>query len=112
MEVSPDREAAIPSDPVELRDALLREREERRGEVGRLLAELRESRAALTRARRDFEAKASAMARLEQMHDALLGRNQELERSLAQLEERQATLLGDRDFAMDRVMAALTRLRD
>jgi type II secretion system (T2SS) protein E len=92
-------------------ETLLHEREERRGEVGRLLAELRESHAALTRARRELEAKASAVARLEQMHDALLRRNQALERALAQLEERQAALMRDRELMLERVESALRRLR-
>ena len=87
------------------------EREERRGEVSRLLAQLREGHAALMRARRELEAKASAMARLEQMHDALLRRNQALERSLAQLEERHASLLRDRELMLERVESALRRLR-
>ena len=73
--------------------------------MGRLLAKLREGHAALTRARRDLEAKASAMARLEQMHDALLRRNQALEHSLAQLEERHAALLRDRELMLERVEA-------
>ena len=92
-------------------ETMLHEREERRGEMGRLLAELRESHAALTRARRELEAKTSAMARLDQMHDALLRRNQALERSLALLEERQAALLRDRELMLERVESALRLLK-
>ncbi len=91
-------------------ETLLHEREERRSEVGRLLGELREGHAAITRARRELEVKASALARLEQAHDALLRRNQALERSLAQLEERQATLLRDREQMLQRVESVLRRL--
>ena len=87
------------------------EREERRGKVSRLLAQLREGHAALMHGRRELAAKTSAMARLEQMHDALLRRNQALERSLAQLEERQASLLRDRELMLERVESALRRLR-
>jgi hypothetical protein len=90
---------------------MLHEREERRGEVSRLLAELRESHTALTRARQDLEAKASAMARLEQVHEELLRRNQALERSLAQLAEQQAALLRDRELMLECVESALRRLR-
>ena len=61
--------------------------------------------------RRELAAKTSAMARLEQMHDALLRRNQALERSLAQLEERQASLLRDRELMLESVESALRRLR-
>jgi hypothetical protein len=86
-------------------ETMLHRREERRGEVSR------EGHAALMRARRELEAKASAMARLEQMHDALLRRNQALEHSLAQLEERHAALLRDRELMLDRVESALCRLR-
>jgi len=78
--------------------------------VGRLLAELREGHAALTLARRELEVKTSAVARLEQAHDALLRRNQALERSLAQLEERQAILLRDREQMLQRVESVLRRL--
>jgi hypothetical protein len=91
-------------------ETLLSEREQRRSEVGRLLAELREGQAALTRARRELEVKTSAVARLEQAHDALLRRNQALERSLAQLEERQAILLRDREQVLQRVESVLRRL--
>jgi type II secretion system (T2SS) protein E len=91
-------------------ETLLSEREQRRSEVGRLLAELREGHAALTLARRELEVKTSAVARLEQAHDALLRRNQALERSLAQLEERQAILLRDREQMLQRVESVLRRL--
>lgn len=92
-------------------ETMLHRREERRGEVSRLLAQLREGQAALMRAHRELEAKASAMARLEQMHDAMLRRNQALEHSLAQLEERHAALLRDRELMLERVESALCRLR-
>jgi chromosome segregation ATPase len=92
-------------------ETLLHDREERRGEVSRLLAELRDSHAALTRARRDLEEKAAVVARLEQQHDALLRRNQALERSLAELEERQAALQQDRELMLERIESALRRLR-
>ena len=92
-------------------ETLLHTREERRGEVNRLLTELRESHAELTRARRALEAQASAAARLEQLHDALLRRNQALERSLAQLEERQAALLRDQALMLACVESALRPLR-
>ena len=48
---------------------------------------------------------------VERMHDALLRRNQALERSLAQLEERQASLLRDRELMLERVESALRQLR-
>jgi len=92
-------------------ETMLHRREERRGEVNRLLTQLREGHAALTRARLELEAKASAMARLEQIQDALLRRNQALEHSLAQLEERHAALLRDRELMLERVESALYRLR-
>jgi hypothetical protein len=92
-------------------EALLHEREERRGEVGRLVAELRESHAALARARRELEMKASALARIEQAHDDLLRRHLALERSVAQIEERHAALLRDRELMLDRVESVLRWLK-
>jgi hypothetical protein len=92
-------------------DALLHEREERRREVGRLVAELRESHAALARARRELEMKASALARIEEAHDDLLRRHLALERSVAHMEERQATLLRDRQLLLDRVESVLRWLK-
>jgi hypothetical protein len=91
-------------------ETMLRERDERRGDTDRLLAELRSSHVALARARRDLDAQAVAVARLERAHDDLRRRNQALERSLAQLEARHATLLRDRDFVLERVESALRRL--
>jgi hypothetical protein len=92
-------------------DALLRERLERGAEIERLDRELRENRSALARTREELEAKAEALRRLELTHAAVLRERTALERSLEDLQERYGALLRDHEFAIDRVSAALRRLR-
>ena len=88
-------------------EALLRERLERRAEVERLTDELREARAALARATQELGVKAQALERLEATHAAVLKESEGLRSSLSALQERHATLLLDRQFAIERVSEAL-----
>ena len=92
-------------------EALLRERLERRSQIERLTGDLGENRAALARASQELDAKAQALARLEIAHAALLRDREALVRSLSDLQERHDALLHDRQFAIERVDAALRRLR-
>jgi hypothetical protein len=92
-------------------ESLLRERLERRAEIERLARELREQRAALARTGQELEAKAQTLARLEAAHAALLQEHEALGRSLLELRERHEALLQERRFLIDRVAAALRRLR-
>ena len=92
-------------------EALLRERVERRAEIERLTGDLRESRAALARTGQELDAKIRALARLSIAHEALLRDREALDRSLSELQERHDALLQDRLFAVERVEAALHRLR-
>ena len=92
-------------------EALLRERLERRSQIERLTGELRETRAALARASQELDAKTQALARLEMAHATLLRDREALGRSLSDLQERHDALLQDRQFAIERVGAALRRLR-
>jgi hypothetical protein len=89
----------------------LYEREAKRVEIDRLVADLHESRAALARSGQELEAKASALARMETAHRDLVLRNQVLERSLSRLQQQHDALLRDYVFALERVAAALERLR-
>jgi MshEN domain len=92
-------------------EALLRERLERRSEIERLTGELRQHQAALARTSQELEAKTQVLARLEMAHAALLRDRETLGRSLSDLQERHDALLQDRHFAIERVGAALRRLR-
>lgn len=92
-------------------EALLRERLERRSQIERLTGDLGENRAALARASQELDAKAQALARLEIAHAALLRDREALVRSLSDLQERHDALVHDRQFAIERVDAALRRLR-
>ena len=91
-------------------DGLLGELRERRGEIARLAGELRESRAIQARTNQEHDARAEAWTRLEaayadlvQERDALLG--------AFEAPQRHDALLRDRRYAIDRVEAALHRLR-
>lgn len=92
-------------------DALRCERLEPRAEIQRLTGELRESRAALARTSQDLEAKAQALTSLEIVHAAARQERAALGRSLTELRERHDALVQDCQFAVDRVGAALRRLR-
>jgi chromosome segregation ATPase len=92
-------------------EALLRERLERRSQIERLTGDLQENRAALARTGQELDAKTQVLGRLEIAHAALLRDNEALERSLRELQERHDALLQDRRFAIERVGAALRRLR-
>ncbi len=92
-------------------EALLRERLERRSEIERLAGDLQENRAALVRTSQELDAKSQVLVRLEIAHAALLRDREALARSLSELQERHDALLQDRQFAIDRVGAALRRLR-
>ena len=92
-------------------EALLRERLERRSEIERLTGDLQENRAALARTSQELDAKTQVLARLEVTHAVLLRDKEALGRSLRDLQERHDALLQDRQFAIDRVGAALRRLR-
>jgi hypothetical protein len=92
-------------------ETLLRERPERRAEIVRLTAELEESRVAHARASRELEAKADALTALEAAYAALAQERDALRGSLRELQERHDALLRDRRFAIDRLEAALQRLR-
>ena len=92
-------------------DARPGERLERRAEIERLTGELRDSRAAVARANQELDAKTHALAKLETAHAALLRDREALGQSLSDLQERHDALLEDRQFVIDRVRAALRRLR-
>lgn len=96
---------------IEAVEALLRESGERRAEVERLTDELRQSRSLLAQATAELGAKAQALTRLELAHAALGDEHEVLRRRLAELGERHDALLRDRQFAIDRISAALRRLR-
>ena len=92
-------------------EALLRERLERRSQIERLTGDLQESRAALVRTSQELDAKTQVLARLETVHAALLQDRAALGRSLRDLQTRHEALLQDCQFAIERVGAALRRLR-
>jgi hypothetical protein len=92
-------------------DALLRERVEQRAEIDRLASKLRENRTALAEAYRQLEVEAKAVKRLEQTRVTMLHDREALELALRELQARYDALLRDRDFVIDRLGAALQRLR-
>ena len=92
-------------------EALLRERAEQRAEIQRLTGDLRESRAALARTGQELDATIRALASLSIAHEASLREREALGRSLSDLQQRHDALVQDREFAIERVAAALRRLR-
>jgi hypothetical protein len=92
-------------------EALLRERAEQRAALQRLAEELRDNRSLLARTIEQLEAKSHVLTRLEVAHAALVQEDATRARSLAELRERHEILLQDRQFATDRIKAALRRLK-
>ena len=92
-------------------DGLLGELRERRAEIARLAGELRESRAIQARTGQEHDARAEAWTRLEAAYADLVRERDALQGAFEELRQRHDALLRDRRYAIDRVEAALHRLR-
>jgi predicted RNase H-like nuclease (RuvC/YqgF family) len=92
-------------------DGLLGELRERRAEIARLAAELSESRAVQAETSRERDAKTEALTRLEAAYAHVVRDRDVLQGAFEELRQRHDALLRDRRFAIDRVEAALHRLR-
>ncbi|MGH7358477.1 MAG: hypothetical protein ACREJR_06665, partial [Candidatus Rokuibacteriota bacterium] len=92
-------------------DGLLGELRERRAEIARLAGELRESREIQARTSQELDARAEASTRLEAAYADLVRERDALQGAFEELRQRHDALLRDRRYAIDRVKAALHRLR-
>jgi chromosome segregation ATPase len=92
-------------------EALRRERLEQRLEIERLAAQLRQARAALARAYQELETRSRTAVPREAPSAGGAGDRGPVERALRDLEARLDALRRDREFAIERVEAALAWLR-